>query len=90
MRWLIMKKMNPLIDEFDIIITPPETGDQLALTNLTGNPSVTLPNGFLPDGMPASISFIGKHFGEAVLLAFAKTYQEHTGFQLKHPPGFTQ
>jgi Asp-tRNA(Asn)/Glu-tRNA(Gln) amidotransferase A subunit family amidase len=88
MRYLIMKKMDPLIDAYDIIITPPETGDQLALTNLTGNPSITLPNGFLPNGMPASISFIGKHFGEAVLIAFAKAYQEHTGFQLKHPPGF--
>ena len=90
MRYQIMKKMDPLIDGYDIIITPPETGDQLAITNLTGNPSVTLPNGFLPNGMPASISFIGKHFGEAVLLAFAKAYQEKTGFQLKHPPGFTQ
>jgi Asp-tRNA(Asn)/Glu-tRNA(Gln) amidotransferase A subunit family amidase len=90
MRYQIMKKMNPLINEFDIIIAPPETGDQLALTNLTGNPSVTLPNGLLPNGMPASISFIGKHFEEAVLLAFAKSYQDHTGFHLKHPPGFMQ
>ena len=87
-RYEIMKKMDPLIDSYDIIITPPETGDQLAITNLTGNPSVTLPNGFGSDGMPASISFIGKHFGEAILLAFAKKYQEHTGFYLKHPPGF--
>ena len=86
----IMKKMDPLIDTYDIIITPPETGDQLAITNLTGNPSVTLPNGFLPNGMPAGITFIGKHFGEADLLAFAKAYQEHTGFQLKHPPAFSK
>jgi len=85
-----MKKMDPVIDGYDIIIAPPETGDQLAITNLTGNPSVTLPNGFLPNGMPASITFIGKHFGEAVLLAFAKAYQEKTRFNLKHPPGFTQ
>ena len=90
MRYLIMKKMDPVIDGYDIIITPPETGDQLAITNLTGNPSVTLPNGFLPNGLPAGISFIGKHFGEAELLAFAKAYQQHTGFQLKHPPGFIQ
>jgi Asp-tRNA(Asn)/Glu-tRNA(Gln) amidotransferase A subunit family amidase len=90
MRWMIMKQMDPLIDSYDIIIAPPETGDQLAITNLTGNPSVTLPNGFLPGGMPASISFIGKHFGEAELLAFAKVYQEQTGFHLKHPPGFLQ
>lgn len=90
MRYQIMKKMDPVIDGYDIIIAPPETGDQLAITNLTGNPSVTLPNGFLPNGMPASITFIGKHFGEAVLLAFAKAYQEKTGFNLKHPPGFMQ
>jgi Asp-tRNA(Asn)/Glu-tRNA(Gln) amidotransferase A subunit family amidase len=62
----------------------------LAITNLTGNPSVTLPNGFLPNGLPSGITFIGKHFGEANLLAFAKAYQVHTGFQLKHPPGFIQ
>ncbi len=89
-RYQIMKKMDPVIDGYDIIIAPPETGDQLAITNLTGNPSVTLPNGILPNGMPASITFIGKHFGEAELLAFAKAYQQQTGFQLKHPPGFLQ
>jgi Asp-tRNA(Asn)/Glu-tRNA(Gln) amidotransferase A subunit family amidase len=90
MRYQIMKKMDPLIDGYDIIITPPDTGDQEAITNLTGNPSVTIPNGFLPNGMPASITFVGKHFGEATLLAFAKAYQEHTGFHLRHPPGFIQ
>jgi Asp-tRNA(Asn)/Glu-tRNA(Gln) amidotransferase A subunit family amidase len=88
MRYQIMKKMDPFIDAFDIIITPPETGDQLAITNLTGNPSITIPNGLLQNGMPAAITFIGKHFGEATLLAFTKAYQERTGFHLKHPPGF--
>lgn len=88
MRYQIMKKMDPVLDAYDIIIAPPETGDQLAITNLTGNPSVTLPNGFLANGLPASITFIGKHFGEAELLAFAVAYQRHTGFQLKHPPLF--
>jgi len=85
-RYKIMQEMDPIIDKFDIIITPPETGDQLAITNLTGNPSITLPNGTLLNKMPASISFIGKHFGEAKLLAFAKAYQEFTGYHLKHPP----
>jgi Asp-tRNA(Asn)/Glu-tRNA(Gln) amidotransferase A subunit family amidase len=87
-RYQIMKKMDPLLDGYDIIIAPPETGDQLAITNLTGNPSITIPNGLLPNGMPASITFIGKHFGEATLLAFAKDYQQQTGFHLKHPSGF--
>ena len=88
LRYEIMRTMDPVLDQFDIIIAPPEAGDQLAITNLTGNPSITIPNGILPDGMPASISFIGKHFGEATLLAFAKAYQQQTGFHLKHPPLF--
>ena len=90
MRQMIMEKMDPLFDQYDIIIAPPETGDQLALTNLTGNPSITIPNGTLKNGMPASISFIGKHFEEATLLAFAKAYQEATRFHLMHPKMFTE
>jgi Asp-tRNA(Asn)/Glu-tRNA(Gln) amidotransferase A subunit family amidase len=87
-RYQIMAQMDPFLDKYDVIIAPPETGDQLAITNLTGNPSVTLPNGILKNNMPASISFIGKHFGEAKLLAFAKAYQEFTGYNLKHPAMF--
>ena len=87
-RYQIMKQIDPFIDKYDIIIAPPETGDQLAITNLTGNPSITLPNGMMPNHLPASISFIGKHFGEATLLAFAKAYQQFTGYNLQHPDGF--
>ena len=87
-RYQIMKQMDKFIDQYDVIIAPPETGDQLAITNLTGNPSITLPNGKLLNNMPASITFIGKHFGEAKLLAFTKAYQEFTGYNLKHPRGF--
>jgi Asp-tRNA(Asn)/Glu-tRNA(Gln) amidotransferase A subunit family amidase len=87
-RYQIMAKMDPFLDKYDVIIAPPETGDQLAITNLTGNPSITLPNGWLKNNMPASISFIGRHFGEAKLLAFAKAYQEYTGYNLKHPAMF--
>lgn len=90
LRYQIMQTMSPVFDQYDIIITAPETGDQLALTNLTGNPSITIPNGMLPGGLPASISFIGKHFGEANLLSFTKVYQEVTGFHLKHPPIFSK
>jgi Asp-tRNA(Asn)/Glu-tRNA(Gln) amidotransferase A subunit family amidase len=83
-----MKKMDPIINAYDVIIAPPEVGDQLAITNLTGNPSVTLPNGLDKNGMPTSITFIGKHFNEATMLAFAKKYQEATKFNLQHPPKF--
>ncbi len=88
LRYDVMQKADPFIQQYDIIIAPPETGDQLAITNLTGHPSVTLPNGFNADGTPASITFIGKLFDEETLLAFAKAYQEETKFNLQHPPAF--
>ena len=36
-------------------------------------------------GTTTSITFLGKLYGEAELLAFARAYQEATGFHLNHP-----
>jgi len=36
-------------------------------------------------GTPASLTFLGRLYGEAALLAFARAYQEATGFHLLHP-----
>lgn len=88
MRTSIMQHVDPFLDQYDIIIAPPETGDQLAITNLTGHPSVTLPVGYKPDGTPGSISFIGPLFSEARLLAFAKVFQDATPYNKQHPKGF--
>jgi Asp-tRNA(Asn)/Glu-tRNA(Gln) amidotransferase A subunit family amidase len=88
MRFLIMQKMDSVFSLYDIVIAPPEVGEQLAATNLSGNPSITLPIGFTTEGMPVCISFIGKLFDEANLVAFAKKYQDATEFHLHHPKMF--
>ncbi len=88
MRTSIMQKIDPFISRYDILIAPPETGDQLAITNLTGHPSVTLPVGYRADRLPGSISFIGQLYGEARLLAFAKAFQDATPYNKLHPKGF--
>jgi len=36
-------------------------------------------------GNSTSLTFLGKLYGEAELLAFARAYQEATGFHLQHP-----
>ena len=90
MRYRIMQEVDPVLNQFDIVIAPPETGDQLAITNLIGYPSVTLPVGFDKNGMPQSISFIGKLYDEASLLAFAKAFQDATSFHKKHPAMFVK
>jgi len=70
----------------DVYVHPTFGGKTLLATNLTGHPSVVLPNGFRQNGTPTSITFTGRLFGEADLLLVAKAYQEETGFHLKHPP----
>ena len=84
-RYLLIQEMAKLMNDIDVYVAPTDTGDNLLLTNLTGHPSVGLPNGFSPNGLPTSISFVGKLFGEANLLAVAKAFQDATDFHLKHP-----
>jgi Asp-tRNA(Asn)/Glu-tRNA(Gln) amidotransferase A subunit family amidase len=84
-RTLLMLAMADLMTEIHAYICPTFGAGNLLLTNLTGHPAVVLPNGFRKDGTPTSITFTGRLFGEAELLALAKTYQDATGFHLKHP-----
>ena len=83
-RNLVIQDMAKKMETIDVYIAP-SFSDNLLLTNLTGHPCVVLPNGFKKDGTPTSISFMGKLFGEAELLAFAKRYQDATEFHKKHP-----
>ena len=85
---MLIEQMDDLMDEVDLYISPSFEGNNLLLTNLTGHPCVVLPNGFNDEGSPVSITFIGRLFDEARLLAFARQYQQATDFHTKHPPLF--
>ncbi|HSJ12977.1 MAG TPA: amidase [Longimicrobiales bacterium] len=87
-RTLAMRRMDEIMRAVDVFITPSYGGDVLLLTNLTGHPAVTLPAGFTAEGTPVSVSFIGRLYGEAALLAVARAWQEATGHHLQHPPQF--
>jgi Asp-tRNA(Asn)/Glu-tRNA(Gln) amidotransferase A subunit family amidase len=84
-RYLAIQEMAKLMDQVDVIVAPPFEGDNSLLTNLTGHPCVVVPNGFSKEGTPTSITFLGKLFDEATLLAVAKQYQDATEFHLRHP-----
>ncbi len=88
LRRMIIDEMAELMDSIDVYIAPPFEGDNLLLTNLTGHPCVVLPDGFYKDGHPTSITFIGRLYDEATLLAVAKAYQDATDFHKKHPKEF--
>jgi Asp-tRNA(Asn)/Glu-tRNA(Gln) amidotransferase A subunit family amidase len=74
--------------DFDVIISPTFGGNQPLMTNLTGHPCLSIPNGFNDQGSPSSISFLGKLFGEAAVLALARAYQEATAWDERMPPLF--
>ena len=103
-RKMAMEAVAKVFEGVDVIVAPTNGGQQLVITNLTGHPSVILPNGLrgadapkYPSedptdfqnaggpGTPTSLTFLGKLYGEAELLAFARAYQEATGFHLVHP-----
>jgi Asp-tRNA(Asn)/Glu-tRNA(Gln) amidotransferase A subunit family amidase len=63
-----------------------EVGDDLAYTNLTGHPSIVMPNGPSESGgSPKSFQLTGCWFGEEALLTVAHAYQQATGHHLNHP-----
>ncbi|HSN89106.1 MAG TPA: hypothetical protein VL025_20240, partial [Thermoanaerobaculia bacterium] len=70
---------------FDAYVAPTYGGSNLLLTNLTGHPAVVVPNGFRKNGTPTSLTFTGRLWGEAAVLALAKAYQEATGFHRRVP-----
>jgi len=81
-----IQKMAELMQQVDCYVAPSWDGDNLLLTNLTGHPCITVPNGFAADGTPTSISFTGRLFDEGRIIALARLYQRATGHHLKRPP----
>ncbi len=59
--------------------------DHFQVANLCGYPAVSVPNGFTADGKPTSVTFMGRLYNEAEVLAVARAYQERAGWHLKHP-----
>lgn len=84
-RTLVMGAMARLMENLDVYVCPSFEGNNLLLTNLTGHPAVVVPNGFTSKGTPTSITFVGRLYGEAEVLAVARAYQEATGFHLLRP-----
>lgn len=87
-RYNLCKGMYGYMKDYDVLIVPTFSGSQLSITNLTGNPSITLPTGFNKTGSPVSITLIGKLYDEATILAAAKAYQDKTSFNKQHPYKF--
>jgi Asp-tRNA(Asn)/Glu-tRNA(Gln) amidotransferase A subunit family amidase len=84
-RFQLVQEMEKTFDKVDLYIAPSWQGSNLLTTNLTGNPCVVVPNGFLKNGTPTSFCFMGNLFDEAKIIAAAKAFQDATDYHKKHP-----
>ncbi len=89
-RYLLMQQVDAVLSRYDMLICPTWSGNQNAITNLTGHPAICFPIGFNSRHMPSSITLVGKLYGEATLLELAKLYQDATGWNKMHPPLFSK
>ena len=84
-RTLLMREMEALMTQIDLYVG----GDDSLLTNLTGHPCLSVPNGFTKvkdRERPEALTFTGRLFGETELLAVGHAYQQATGIHLRRPP----
>lgn len=89
-RYQLMQKVNEVINRLDVLICPTRgSGNQGAITNLTGHPALCMPTGFdKRQNLPTSITLIGRLYDEAAILAAGKAYQDQTNWENMHPPMF--
>ena len=93
-RALLMREMARGMSQVDVYVTPFDYADytpnplatlNTSITNLTGQPCVVVPHGFNEKGQPTSLTFVGRVFGEATMLAAAHAFQQATNWHLQHP-----
>jgi Asp-tRNA(Asn)/Glu-tRNA(Gln) amidotransferase A subunit family amidase len=95
-RTLLMEAMAKTMSDVDVYVAPITSnrgprvpgsivGLNTTLCNVTGHPGIVVRNGFNAQGMPTSMTFIGRIYGEAEMLALAHAYQTATNWHLKHP-----
>tara|TARA_Y200000002_G_scaffold52083_1_gene37765 strand:- start:160 stop:1779 length:1620 start_codon:yes stop_codon:yes gene_type:complete len=87
-REVLVNDIKVLFKNFDVILSPSFGKNQILITNLTGHPVVSLPNGLDEKGRPTSISVIGNHGAEDKILYFAEMLQNELKFNKKRPPLF--
>jgi len=79
LRMRVMEQVDAALGDLDLFI-----GSNQAITNRTGHPVVSIPNGF-SRGSPTALHLTGKLFGEAEILLLAHAFQARTDFHLQHP-----
>jgi Asp-tRNA(Asn)/Glu-tRNA(Gln) amidotransferase A subunit family amidase len=85
-RSLMIERFEKFMADWDVLVLSPQ-GGLLTTTNLTGNPQIVMKCGFL-NGVPQSISFLGKIYDEGSPLRVALAYEQATEWHKQNPTLF--
>jgi Asp-tRNA(Asn)/Glu-tRNA(Gln) amidotransferase A subunit family amidase len=83
-RVLLMREMDKLMSQWDVFVSPAPGSASLTITNLTGQPAVCVPCGFL-NNLPQAIMFTGGLYDEASPLRVALAFEQATKWHTMHP-----
>jgi len=75
----------PTLKRKAALIGEPQAGANCQLSASTGFPSLALPAGFTPDGLPIGLEFLGRAFGETELLRLGDAYEHEVGWTRRLP-----
>jgi len=73
-----------MMSQWDVFVSPAPGSASLLVTNLTGNPAVVLPCGFVND-LPVAIMFTGGVYDEVSPLRVALAFERATQWHTMHP-----
>lgn len=83
-RTLLIHEMETLMSQWDVFVSPAPGTASLLVTNLTGNPAICVPCGFVND-RPMSIMFTGGVYDEVAPLRVALAFERATKWHAMHP-----
>ncbi len=87
----LMDAFESIFEKVDVLLGGGR--DELAMSNLTGHPSIIVPSGFATDKSsgkrrPQALKMTGRWRGETALIHVAEAYQQATAHHVERPPGF--
>ena len=53
--------------------------------SITGNPSISVPAGFTPEGLPIGLQIVGRYQADLAVLQLAHAFEQSTHFATRHP-----
>jgi Asp-tRNA(Asn)/Glu-tRNA(Gln) amidotransferase A subunit family amidase len=72
------------MSKWDVFVSPAPGSASLLITNLTGQPTVCVPCGFV-NNLPVAIMFTGAVYDEAAPLRVALAFEQATKWHTMHP-----